>query len=1398
VTDLLGSITEGVGKLTEPIAPALDFFMPQTGPQLDEGGIGGLVNSVGRGIQSAAMEGPMGMAAIAGQAITGQGSARERLMMGGLALLGAGMTARQAHSLWGANRLGRPVKRAMPTGYRELVNLGERPRFVDDVFDEIDQDALDLAMDLPGLPPRMRQILAPAEDNAAIARGFGRWDANDEFKTSAGAALFESYAQQLGQGARAAQVDFARFEHAMSSGLLPASAPGNKPILELWRRATNEPESFVKDTEAQQALFGAIQLLGDATAEAAVDMTTGYVGRITRVVFTDDGAAHLGIWLPVDWSDGRIVNPLVRAQRLKEMNMAALSEHGEQLLTHLYRLGVNEFNEFAETGTTRLPKGLALGPEWYPRARQETAQAFSIDELADGGTDRLKRAVAAVSFLSEAEEWETNIFKAKAALDRAGDVSDVDFQGWLANGTTLDGNKRKWVGTREADRAHQARFSGIWESLKSEGFKVDERTMKKVLRLYGGVETVEEVFRTTAARKQKNFYLNIMYPDLEYPVTVDRHAYDAFLGFDTGIEDRPLDAPIGDGDQYYDVVGDTYRRVARNLGISVNALQAVIWEPWRMLKKTHPRNGWARQDPFVVHLPGETTNPALEALLGRGNIPFQLGASTGDGPLPLSVLEVSSAENLSALTVGDSAVVLANVSDRAGTSVPHLTPAVKGTDGIERWVRVKPLQVQDASLHRNFVEQDPLADVATYLNADLPNGHPATRNETIIEMYLPDDVVDKFRVPRGGGRATYAGRVERSFPELEYARLSADDLDPETFADSATSPLRTHAWATIATDLDEAQIARAGITNYDSAARYNELRARLIADGYKPIPQQGVYGGAPEPSFLVFGIKPEDALRYGEMFQQDSVLVNDGFLYNRKLPVDPETAGQLQPSYGVDVGIDQPDYRSTVNINGTEVQYAALMDFRATEPVDLDALPRRNRNSMQRVEVVVPNGRDLSALADEFETRGARNLAIYANASSLDGFERAYETVASDGVQTVATRTVDGRSFATHGRHVFVRSTAGLSKSRPAYSGFEVLGDGRAVVNNTLVIDGRFPGGAAEFKGPFDVTLDGKKPVSWGYRAGTLTPIFDAAEASSGLFDAVITKNRLVPGDPNDLTPAIYAAQHLEDAGWPGNLVLETDKGRFDFFKQPKKDPTPEGSMALTANGLVVPKYRPDGTVKRFRDQFGFDLVDRYRVDHEWRRLPAHVVDAISAATGEVMDRHARSIHRARLRGLSVEFSGDKIPPYAYMHFGPDSPIILSREWWGDQDAFLTQLMSDRAEGFLTPRAASTPHSIVVHELGHVLDLSVRLDEGMKKASPFWKEVRDMATKAGPGGWRKNATLLVSETAATEPSELVAEAVSEVLTPAPGQRPSALALNIYDLLADRLEAGSKYRKVVSW
>ena len=1421
MTDFLDSAFEAVGRAAKPLAPAIDFLAPtSTGQGGQELSIGNLINSVGRGIQNTVDEGLVGLGAAAYNAATMRGmSARDRLLLGGMALAGGAMSARAIHSGWKANQPVRMHARTMraplgevPGGYPQLTEgLGDPHRFID-----ITAEAQDLAFQRPGINRKQAQILA-SDDGFGVARGFAAFDPADEVKLASAAGLFETYAARAPEGARGAQVDWARFSYAMDTGKVRGT-PGNAKVKKLWKAVTETPEDVTM--EQAEELFGYIQMIGDRTdGITADDLSIGLAGRVEHIDFVDDDVRFF-VSHPVGWNDGQSVDPYIRAKRLQQLNIRQLADRGHRMIRQLFDIGDQQYKLFQETGQTDLPKGMHLGRDWYPVALDDTKKAFGVD---DG--DGLNRAVAAVSFLSEAEDWSTNVYKARRILDLAGDVSDEDFQAWLRDGVTPDAYDSKVARhkyTGKLAKEHNRRFHEIWETVKNgppgeRGFKVDERTMKKVLRLYGGVEPVDDVFRSTKARKQKNFYLNIRYPDGEWPVTIDRHAYDAFYGMDAGIQDRPIDSAIGDGDQAYDVIADTYRAVARELAeesgeqVLPHQVQAVVWEVWRILKGTQGRDGWGARlngastpTPFMMTLPDEVSNPVFDALMGKSGLTGALGQDLS-GPVPVTLLEASDVKGLSAVSVGDDYVVLADMDDKVAASVRTKTPGVIGTDRIARWVDSEPLKVRSLDEFVATATED-VHWMETTLASDHVGGvHPALRPEDTIVAYLDEGA--KVKTPTGV-KARRAGRAAVDTQDLSYERLGPDDIDPKKWRGN-DSPLNTHAWAAVSAELTPEQVSAFGVQGHDNVAATNQLRAELQRRGYKPIDQEGFYGSeTPEVSFLVFGISPREAREIGEMFHQDSVITNDGFLYNRNATNDPADLGRRRAAQGLELDPPQDPslppteyFRSELVIGGRRLKWRQDLDWDNTEDVADELIDQRKTLNRERVEIAIPPGRDIHELVSDLEGRGFRDVSVYTNRDQVPGFDRAYERVVTDGAAVTVIRTADGAISDPHGSHVFVRSNSGLPKraKKPPAPGWQDTGEGVAIAGNTLLVDGRFPSGNVEFTGPFQAKLNGQSPIAWGYVDNTLTPIFDELELNSGRFQATIRGDKITPADEMDVTGAIRAHQALRDAGYPqavlsndkGNvkkMKLQTSEGTFSFGEE--KATTASSEVVTTRNGLAAVQWHNDRKVPRFERQYGMSLDIGWRAGRANHALDGAMVEQLEQGTGLVFNEHEAVIHRARLVGITTENVNKKDPAYAYFPFAPDQRIVLTREFWEDQARFERQLAEDRQTGWMTPRVEPTARSIIVHELGHVMHLSARMGEGMVINSPMEREIFKLV--GGARQLNKVAGREISTTAGTEISELIAESVTEVLL---SDRPSKLARDVYAVLTDHLGEYMKHHNM---
>lgn len=849
MADLFGAI----GDVASPIKPALDWLAPPAQPTGEGFSLGQLLKSVGQGAMDVVGQGPGAISAMGSEALDlGNGlSTRDRILFGGMAALGSGMLARQAHLAW-KRSLSAEAVRAIPAGYNALLEMGEPRRYAENLTP---LGAL-ASQRYPGINLRQAEMLG-AVQYGGVVRGIRNWAEGDVANEMQAHVLFENYANRVGS-AEAAQVDWARFHQAMETDVF--GGPNNVKLRKLWGKLTTEPTSL---TPAEtEEIFGTIESTMAATQAAGHDMTVGIVGRIDRIEMTPQGPVVFTRH-PVGWTDGSSIDPRVREARLRDLNYRNLAERGKFMLKTLYQRGMEDWDR-PEGAARRLPKDLEVGPEWYPRARSDVAKAFG---LPDEDSDALQRAVAAVSFLSEAEDWSTNIPKAKRvmqATDVHGPALDPDFQAWLRQGSA-------YAGSRGAE--YQRVFNDIHKHFTSNGFKVSKADLGVILRLIGEQESVVDIFATTKRRKQKNFFLNIYDPSLPYPVTIDRHAFDAFLGIDSGIQDRPIDLSMRDGDTVYDVVADTYRSLAGELGITPHELQAVVWETWRMLKFESGRNGWARNDPFMLPEQDGSTNAVYEALNGRDIMATPGRLAGRPVTMPANVLRVNPDGIAQAVMPDGTVAPIAEISEESAARLLGYYPAVLNSSGVPVWRPTRPHAVKSIEEVRSSMAPHMGATGEASLSG-VP--HPVQDGSDTVTAYLEDNQsLPKLR----GLKVEDLGRVEIDEPEFRMERLGPEDLTPAVFRDPTNSPLKTHAWAAISAE-------RPGIDTYTAS---NALRAELQRRGFKPIDMDGIYEGGSEHSFLVFGITPEEALHLGEMFDQDSIATNAGLIFNRR-------RGSLEPA----------------------------------------------------------------------------------------------------------------------------------------------------------------------------------------------------------------------------------------------------------------------------------------------------------------------------------------------------------------------------------------------------------------------------------------------------------------------------------------------------------------------
>jgi hypothetical protein len=108
------------------------------------------------------------------------------------------------------------------------------------------------------------------------------------------------------------------------------------------------------------------------------------------------------------------------------------------------------------------------------------------------------------------------------------------------------------------------------------------------------------------------------------------------------------------------------------------------------------------------------------------------------------------------------------------------------------------------------------------------------------------------------------------------------------------------------------------------SAKNIELNKKLVAqlkeDGFEITPVTGHYGANPESSFIVKGMTDEQALKYGKMFNQDSVLTPKGLIYQD---------GTVNPAdlNNIDFDSKMTDFFTEIQIDGEKVKFSIPIDF---------------------------------------------------------------------------------------------------------------------------------------------------------------------------------------------------------------------------------------------------------------------------------------------------------------------------------------------------------------------------------------------------------------------------------------------------------------------------------------
>jgi hypothetical protein len=77
--------------------------------------------------------------------------------------------------------------------------------------------------------------------------------------------------------------------------------------------------------------------------------------------------------------------------------------------------------------------------------------------------------------------------------------------------------------------------------------------------------------------KTWNFFNNILTPESPDYVTIDRHAIEVWHGYEVEDKDRKRFFNA----KGYNYIADAYKKVAKNVGLTPNQVQAITWYAWK-------------------------------------------------------------------------------------------------------------------------------------------------------------------------------------------------------------------------------------------------------------------------------------------------------------------------------------------------------------------------------------------------------------------------------------------------------------------------------------------------------------------------------------------------------------------------------------------------------------------------------------------------------------------------------------------------------------------------------------------------------------------------------------------------------------------------------------------------
>lgn len=741
----------GIGDL---LGGAVDFLTPDTGRSGQGMDLGNLFDSTLETIQNSAV----GALGAVPSLLSSDRSWGEKLLLGGALVGGAALGAHEWHAARSVERdilEATTIRPAIPTISENAASVGLRPR-----FSPATTQGEKILADHPGLRARTVDIMG-APDYQQLAQHLT--DTADANKIAATGAIVEVYARRLpvdpaGQ-LGAARADWAKFRTALDKGMFRSVTEENKQLKALWGSLAADPAAM--STADRESLLGFVRQFSDATRGVVEpDLSVSPTATLAAVDLTPAGVV-VHIDAPVGWDVAGAVNQKVRSQRLKQFDLRALAPRAKENLKELYRKGRQNPQRY-----------LDIGEDWYSSANTKLQELLPGVQAEMPWVD-MNRLAAAVSLTSAATDWDVNVQLALDALRTAGshpDVSSAQFQTWLSTPSAVPESKAaKFTKT----------LRSIHAEMQAKSDKITEDDARKVLQL--GARSGSEVLASTQGPKQKNFFLNLLDPTDQHPVTVDRHQLDMYFGLATHSDFKALEGG-GVLEPNYDVLADTLRHAFKDLQAEFpdltapHQVQGVVWQVWRAMKSewNAKSNNWERgRGPFRLPEPDGSENMVYLALQG---LPYAGEKDVFAGLSDRVAYVTGKVDGYgTAITPNGDGQVVGLVDPKMASTVRHLYPALPAGAGAV-WAPGYPVKVDDLDSFLGQIENDVVGhEVERHPSLLGWNGtHPAQGNGTIVMLEHPEAAAirGQFNVVDPG----YSAVIDRPTMPTGYRSVSAGEF----------------------------------------------------------------------------------------------------------------------------------------------------------------------------------------------------------------------------------------------------------------------------------------------------------------------------------------------------------------------------------------------------------------------------------------------------------------------------------------------------------------------------------------------------------------------------------------------------------------------------------------------